>query len=501
MKDTFRLSKSKYCSGVQCPKMLWLMKNKPEAFDDSVINQGVLDTGNEVGDLAMGLLGDFTEVPFDSDLTKMILKTEELLEQGVKVIAEASFLFEGLFCSVDILKNKGERHVEVYEVKSATEVHTQYEDDIAYQVYVLRRNGFIVDKAFLVHINNQYVRHGDLDLKQLFVINDLTEIANLKQEEVEKRIQKLQEYMSHSEEPEDGIGPRCFDPYDCGFWNYCTACLPKPNVFDLARVQTRTKLACLYQGLVSFEAVLDQGNVNEKAKQQIRHELYDLPPEVDKKAIKKHLDTLTYPMYFLDFESFSPAIPMYDDSKPYQQICFQYSLHYIEEENAEDRLATLRHKEFLAYPGKDPRRELCEQLCRDIPKDSCVVAYNITFEKTRLKEMAELYPDLSEHLLNIANNLRDQMVPFRERKYYCRAMKGSYSIKQVLPALLPDDPELDYHSLDEVHNGTEASEMFKSMAAMDPMDLEKSRKNLLAYCGLDTFAMVRIWEKLIEVAE
>ena len=164
------LSKSKYCQAVQCPKMLWLRKNMPEEFDDSVMNEAVLKTGNEVGDLAMGIFGDFTEVPFSRNLSEMIAKTEELITDGVPVIAEASFSNKGAFCSVDILKNLGGGEVELYEVKSSTEVHEIYYHDVAYQCYVLSKLGYTVKQACLVHINNQYVRQGKLDIEQLFKI-------------------------------------------------------------------------------------------------------------------------------------------------------------------------------------------------------------------------------------------------------------------------------------------------------------------------------------------
>jgi len=132
-------------------------------------------------------------------------------------------------------------------------------------------------------------------------------------------------------------------------------------------------------------------------------------------------------------------------------------------------------------------------------KDVCTLAYNMSFEKGRIKALAALYPDLSDHLMNIHDHIVDLMVPFQKRYYYCRAMQGSYSIKYVLPALFPDDPELDYHNLEGVHNGTEASATFERMARMTPEEQAACRSNLLKYCGLDTLAMVRVWEKLTEV--
>lgn len=179
----FYLSKSKYCSAVQCPKMLWLKKNKPEVFDDSVMNESVLETGNEVGDLAMGLLGDYVEVPF-GNLDEMIERTSELLVDGIPIITEASFSYNGLFCSVDILKNLGSGVVEIYEVKSSTSVKDIYYDDAAYQCYVLSELGFVVKKVCIVHINNEYERFGELDLHQLFKGEDITETVFSMQSEV-----------------------------------------------------------------------------------------------------------------------------------------------------------------------------------------------------------------------------------------------------------------------------------------------------------------------------
>lgn len=487
------LSKSKYCNAVQCPKMLWMKKNKPEEFDESVMNQVVLDNGSEVGDVAMGLFGPYVEVPY-GDLGGMIEQTKALLETGTPIICEASFSYEGLFCSVDILKNLGGRRVELYEVKSSTDAKPIYQDDVAYQVYVLSKLGFTVERACLVHLNNQYFRHGELDLQQLFHIVDLTEKARSMQEEVEHNLEVFAEYFSRPDEPLDDLNQGCFNPYPCGFWKYCSRNLPKPNVFDLRGPQITTKLKCYDQGVISFEDLNVSGRLNANAYQQVEHELYDYPPAIDIGAIKTFLSRLSFPLYFLDFETFSPAIPLYDDTNPYAKIPFQYSLHWIEHEGGE-----LKHAEYLAYPGEDPRRELAEQLCKDIPMDVCTTAYNKSFEKDCIAKLAALYPDLADHLMNIHDHIEDLMIPFKERWYYSRAMQGSYSIKYVLPALYPDDPALDYHNLEGIHHGGEASAAFSNMQYMAPDLLEKTRHNLLKYCELDTYAMVKVWERLKEV--
>ena len=494
---TQHFSKSRYCSCIQCPKILWLREHMPQEFDDSVMNQAILSTGNEVGDLAMGLFGEFSEVPFTENIGDMIPATQKLIDECVQIICEASFSYDGCFCSVDILRNLGNKKVELYEVKSSTEVKEIYEHDVSYQHYVLTKLGYDVQKVCLVHINNQYVRHGDLELDKLFTIVDMTETAKSKLVEVEENIKKFREYLNTEKEPECKIGEHCSDPYECGFWAHCAVDMPEddtPTVWDIASL--RKKQWYYDNGYITFEQLYDAGVLTGKYLQQVETEIKNLPAQIDKAEIKGFLDTLTYPLYFLDFETFNPAIPLYDNSSPYQQIVFQYSLHYIEKGGGE-----LKHKECLAYPGCDPRRQIAEQLCSDIPLDVCTTAYNMGFEKGKIKALAELYPDLSEHLMNIHDNIKDLMIPFQKRWYYTKEMQGSYSIKYVLPALFSDEPSLDYHNLEGVHNGGEASNTFLAMQKMNKTELEEWREHLLRYCELDTFAMVKVLEKLKEAVK
>ena len=495
----YHFSKSRYCNGVQCPKMLWMKEHFPEEFDDSVMNQAVLQTGNEVGDLAMGLFGDFTEVPFDKEnLGAMLTKTQELLDAGTKVVCEASFSYEGCFCSVDILKNCGNNVVELYEVKSSSGVKDVYLDDVSYQYYVLSKLGFTVRKACLVYINTQYVRHGELELDKLFNIKDLTAIAKDRLGEVESKIAELRQYLEQAEEPAMAVGSQCSVPYKCGYFAHCAKGVLKDgerSVFDIHGMEQADKQALFDQGFITFEDLYKAGVLKGKYLQQVEFEVKDMPPHIDAGEIRGFVKKISFPLYFLDFETFNPAVPLYDGSRPYQQIVFQYSLHYMEKEGGE-----LKHKEFLASPGTDPRRQVAEQLCKDIPLNVCTTAYNRAFEKTQIKELAALYPDLSEHLTNIRDRIEDLMVPFQKRWYYTKEMQGSYSIKNVLPALFPDDPSLNYHNLEGVHNGGEASSAFLTMQKMDKDELKKWRGYLLKYCGLDTFAMVKVWEKLQEAA-
>ena len=485
------LSKSKYCLGVQCNKILWLDEHCPEERVETS-NESVLDNGTKVGECAKELFGFHIDINFSENLTEMIADTNKILKLDKIVITEASFQYEKNFCSVDILKKDGNNY-EIYEVKSSTSVHDIYLDDISYQVYILLGLGLNVTKASIVHINSNYVRHGDLNIQELFKINDVTDIAFSKQEEVKNKIKEITKYMEDIHEHDEPLGLHCASPYPCPYFNYCTAHLPKPNIFDLKRMRNSQKFKLYNEGIITFEDLL-KTKIDSKLQTQIDYALNDKEPLINKNKIKEFLNTLSYPLYFLDFETFQESIPSYDGVRPYEQIPFQYSLHYYEEEGGK-----LKHEEFLSEPGIDPRRSLAEKLVKDIPKDVCTLAYNMSFEKTVIKHLAYTYPDLKEHLMNIHDNIKDLMIPFKDMDYYTKEMEGSFSIKYVLPALFPDDPSLNYHNLEGVHNGSEAMSSFANMASLSKEEQLKLRHNLLEYCKLDTYAMVKIYDKLINV--
>ena len=485
------LSKSKYCNAVQCNKMLWLYKNKPEE-EKEVDNSPVLDNGTDVGEVAKQLLGKHIDIEFDTNLNNMIENTKKYLDNKDITITEASFLYDNNFCSVDLLKVNKDSY-EIYEVKSSTEIKDIYLSDISYQYYVLNNLGLNVTKCCIVHINSNYLRIGELELDKLFSIEDVTDIVLSKQDEVSNKIVEIRKYMENVDEPIERLDLHCKKPYDCPFFEYCSRNIDKPNVFDIRRMTNKNKFDLYNSGIYKYEDLLKE-NINWKFKQQIEYELYDKEDNIDKIMINGFLNTLSYPLYFLDFETYQQSIPMFDNVKPYMQIPFQYSLHYIEKEGGE-----LKHTEYLGDGINDPRRELALRLVSDIPKDVCTVAYNMMFEKMVIKNLASLFPDLSDHLMNIHDNMKDLMIPFKDRAYYNKDMHGSYSIKYVLPALFPDDPSLNYHNLDMVHNGSEAMNSYATMSSLSDKDKEVLRYNMLKYCELDTYAMVKIYFKLKEV--
>lgn len=497
MKNLY-LSKSKYCKCVQCKKILWLKKYKPEVAVESE-KDAVFDNGNKVGQLAKGLFGKYEDVEYNENLNIMIEKTNELLKNKPNIITEASFNYNNNFCSVDILKNDVDG-VEIYEVKSSTKIHDTFLDDVSYQYYVLDSLGLNVKKACLIYINNtDYIRGEELELDKLFKIEDLTDIAISKKAEIETNIKEFNKFMeAHNKdnEPNIDIGIKCTEPYMCDFWKYCTRNLPKTNVFDIGGMHKTKKFEKYYEGKISFED-LQFEDLNQKYLEQINFELNNLKPKIDKEAIEEILDSLKYPLYFLDYETYQTAIPEIVGTKAYQQLPFQYSLHIIKEEGA-----PVEHREFLAeIDDKNFIRHFAESLIKDMPENGSVIIYNKSFEPARNREIARMYPDLKDELERINSNMVDFMEPFQQRKYYMKEMHGSASIKAVLPALYPDDSELDYHNLPVVHNGGEASKAFLSLKDKSMEEQEKIRNGLLVYCELDTWAMVKIWEKFKEIIE
>ena len=524
MKNT-ALSKSRYTKYCQCPKALWLSVNKPnEATVDPAVEARFAE-GNVVGDLAMGLFGDFVEVTAHTadrrlDLGAMIERTREEMERGTEVICEASFSCnnggESNYCAVDILRKTAGGWA-IYEVKSTTckveditlakkairDKVQKYAPDIAFQKWVLEQCGVKVTGTYLVMLNSDYVRQGELNLQQLFNIIDMKElVANeyLKVPSAQALAHKT--LQATAEQGLKEIGVHCKNPYECAFWKYCTQHISSPSVFDVyggigrGGFTAAKKFDCYNKGIITFEqlSTLSIGTIQDM---QIRCTL-DNTRYVNKQGIQEFLDKVTYPLYFLDFETMQQVLPQFDGTRPYQQITFQYSLHYIEHEGGE-----LKHTPFLAESdGRNPLRELAEALCRDIPQGACIMAYNDPFEKGRIKEMADAYPDLAAHLMNIHGNIIDLLIPFRNGHCYTPAMGGSFSIKSVLPALFPDDDELNYHNLNPlVQNGGHAMTIFPQIKDMEPEKAAEAREALLAYCHLDTLAMVRVWERLLEMVK
>lgn len=487
-------SKSRYTSFVTCPKQCWLSAHMPEKETISPSTQKALETGSEAGRLARGLFGEYAlaEVIEDGkqNLPAMIERTKKLMAQNISVICEAAFSYRGLYCAVDILRREGDGWA-IYEVKSTNSVKPVNCHDIAYQKYVLQKCGVNVTGVNLVHLNKDYVRSGEIDIHKLFAVEPYGDKLQTYCDAVEGNLRRAEACLEAEGEPAPIFSGKCAE---CTFCEYCHRNIPQLSVLNIRGFSKKYDLA--NAGIISLEQLKQSGvELRGVPAIQLKCSLSG-QTHIDGKAIASFLKGLSYPLYFLDFETERHAIPKYDGSSPYQQIPCQYSLHYIEEEGGE-----LKHTEFLGDSVNDPRRALAERLVGDIPSSACVLAYSSAFEKRCIKELAELFPDLKDRLLSIGAHVKDLAEPFGDCLYYAPAMLGRYSIKYVLPAVFPDDSELDYHNLEGVHNGSEAMNLYPEIANMPPQEAANARKNLLKYCRLDTFAMVKLWQKLAEVCK
>jgi hypothetical protein len=492
-----KISKSRYVDCLQCPKKLWLRTNNPELADE--MDQKPFIIGHQVGNIAMSLFPGGTLVHFNADdpdnIANMISRTKELIDAGEAIIYEAAFDLDGLLAIADILVERDDGY-HIYEVKSSTKVKDINIDDASFQYHVITNNGLRVAKANIVIINNEYIRVGDLEIQRLFSINDVTDKVILKQFEVVNNIEKAFEILSLKEHPQMDIGLHCNKPYVCQFVGHCWSHIPTPSVFDIQQLRKRRKFDYYYSGVITFEDLI-RNPLDLNAKQRLQISSYvDNSIHINPDMIKRFLDKLYYPLVFLDFEKYQPSIPEFDYTKPFGQVVTQFSVHIIEEEGSE-----IKHFEYLADENNDPRRPVAEELLKAIPKNACVLAFNKSFEKDRIEDLADLFLDLKNELESINNRLLDLMDPFKDMDYYQKEMNGSYSIKAVLPALFPDDPELSYENLGTIKNGSEAMNAFPKLRSMTVEERERTRKDLLEYCKLDTLAMVKIWERLKQVTE
>ncbi len=487
------LSKSLYTKGIQCPKALWLKKyNKEMLTPPDATALARFETGNIVGDLACNLFPNGREVIYDpNNFNGMVETTKQWMDEGLEYIYEATFLFDGILVLVDVLRNTPDG-VEIYEVKSSSSVKDIYLHDVSIQQYVLESLGFNVISSNVVHIDTSFVRGDELDLHGLFTIANVSDEVNVLKAGIPQKLSEFEMHLSDREnEPNIEIGKHCNNPYECDAKHYCWKVqrdIPDYSVVNIFNLGSKKQIELYEQGIVKIEDIPDDLPMTAPQKQKVEN-WKSQASYIDKESIEGFLDTLTYPIYHLDFETFQQAIPEWKGISPYQQIPFQYSLHI---EHAD---GTLEHKEFLAEDGSDPRYELAQRLVEDIPPDVTVLAYNMSFEKGVIEKLATNYSKLAEHLQSINENLYDLMLPFQKQYYVTPEMQGSYSIKYVLPALVP---EMDraYKELDGIQNGSEAMNAFAKLPSMEPKEKEKTRNALLAYCELDTLAMVKILNRL-----
>ena len=488
-----RLSKSTFLRGLQCEKSLYLYKHHYNLKDlTSSSLQVVFDQGTNIGLLSQKLFPNGVDASPENHfkVIESVGKTLGFINEGNTVIYEATFLFDEVLAALDILV-KDEEGWKAYEVKSSTKISETYVRDAAIQYYTISNSGIDLKDISIVHINNQYFRDGELDVHQLFTIESVYAQVLEYLPKIPNEVRRLKSVIEYSEIPNIDIGPHCSEPYDCDFKGTCWKHVPEYSVFNISRLTKDKKFDLYNQGVITLDQIdIGQTDLNPNQVLQVQSEV-DGTTYFDKNEIGNFTNGLSYPLYFLDFETIGPAVPIYQGSRPFQQLVFQYSLHIQETLSSE-----IIHREYLANPIEDPRIGFIEQLITDCGDIGDVIVYNIGFERGKLNDLIDVFPEYSNELRGIVNRLKDLMIPFQQKWYCTPEMRGSYSIKYVLPALVP---KLSYNDLDIKEGGT-ASNTFLSMVNKSfEGDVEETRRQLLEYCKLDTYAMVKILEKLLKV--
>ncbi|MEI6090819.1 MAG: DUF2779 domain-containing protein [bacterium] len=491
-----KISKSRFVSGVQCEKKLYfdLFRSdlKPAV---TAQQQELFDKGHLVGSLAQHFFPNGKDASPESyyDFSESIEHTAQWINEGTKTIYEAAFYFDEVFAALDILHHHNGERLAI-EVKSSTAVKDYHLQDASLQYWVMSRSGFKPDKFFLMYIDNTYVKHGEIDPKALFKMTDITDAVIINQAWVERKLSQFK-LLSADNEPAVEISKDCRKPFICDYIAHCWQHLSENSVFTLN--SPHGKDWKLYnQGIMELAEIPVEFQLSHRQLKQVEG-VKNGSSYVDLPSIKDFLQDWSYPLYFFDFETIFPAIPVLDGTSPFQQVPFQYSLHIVSEADAK-----MTHSEFLAIPrhfsnptgNEDPRKSLIEQLKKDFGSEGSIVAYNASFEKGVLKNLAIAFPEDAAFLENLISRFVDLLVVFRNAWYYKPEMGRSASIKYVLPAIAPD---FSYKDL-EIGNGGDASNTFLSMIDGTFTGNEsETRDNLLRYCERDTEGMVVIWKELV----
>lgn len=483
------ISKSSFIRGYKCPKALYLHFFQPDERDEtSESQQNIFNIGHSVGYLAQQLFpgGIDASRGEPGEVQAALQYTHELIEQGHEVIYEAAFSDGETLCYMDLLVKKNNLWY-AYEVKASTQLKDYHIMDASFQYYVITRSGLPLSGMYLVHLNNQYIRRGELDVHQLFTFEDLSGIVEGKQAEISQKLKQLQEMLEAGIVPEIETGPHCKSPFACDFAGVCHLAQEYFLLSDVKGINGGKALSLHNQGIKAFADIPENFPFSDREWLLAEAEMDQIEIR-DSVALDNFKTKLVYPLFYMDFETIMPAVPLYNENRPYQQIPFQYSLDIQEYEGG-----PVNHFEYLGVPPDDPRPGFISGLLGCLRDKGSIVVYNQTFEECRLKEIARDFPEFAVTIDRVRERLVDLMVPFRSKHLYHPAMKGSYSIKFVLPALVP---ELSYNDL-EIHEGGTASLTYMSLYEdNDTESINSKRVNLLQYCQLDTLAMVKLIEKI-----
>lgn len=493
---TRQLSKSKLIAFRQCPKRLWLEVHRPQLREDSKTSQAIFKTGHEVGELAQRLYdpqGDGNLIDLRQEgVVNAINRTGRLLG-GDKPIFEAGFAAEGGMAFADVLlpmQVEGKPGWRMVEVKSSTSVKAYHLDDIAIQTCVARAAGVRLGQVSLAHIDANWVYQGEGDYRGLLIENDLTEQAFARDDEVREWLDQAHAVANMGNAPEVAPGLQCAEPFSCGFIAYCQqqqAVVEYPVTW-LPRIQSQ-----VLKTYIRKHAVTDMRDVPDALLNERQRLVRDCTLQdecfFDEVGAQQDLARYPLPAYFLDFETIQFGVPRWTGTRPFQSVPFQFSLHHL------DASGTLSHETFLDVSGHDPSLNFAQSLVAMCAADTPIFVYNSGFEGRRILDLADRFPALRDQLLAVKSCLVD-LLPVAQARFYHPSQRGSWSLKKVLPAVASSHR---HDQLIGVQDGDMAMQAY--LEAIDESTTavrrQEIRDQLLAYCALDTLAMVEIWGKFV----
>jgi len=474
-------SKTRFLAGLQCAKRLYLLMHRPELAASQV--SPMMITGDVVEQHARREFPDAVIVERNSESLPFNVTQNLIADKSVKAIFQAALRASDVEVFVDVLERVPDGW-NLVEIKAASGVKDHHIDDVTIQAWVALKAGLEIQSFKLMHINADFVYQGQQDYTGLFQCDDITEKVLAHLPFVERQLETFRQLVN-SREPAIHVGSHCNNPHPCEFKNYCESVDARYPVAILPHAQK------IIAQLIAREIYDVRDIPIDMLKSEIHRKVCNVTrrgeAELDK-GVVTIFNTLDYPRYYLDFECIQFAIPVWAGTKPYQQIPFQFSCH------VESKEGQLLHQDFLDVSGRDPRRQFAEALLKVCGLQGPVIVYNQAFEKRIIKELAQQFNDLSVALLAINDRVFD-LLPVVKNHYYHPDMKGSWSIKKVLPCLVP---ELSYDALGDVHDGVQVQQAYLQLydGKLNAAQRSKLVEDMKAYCALDTLAMVKILQRL-----
>ncbi len=488
-----QLTKTDFIQYLNCPKSLWLLKNKPEDFpkgEFSLFLEKLIKEGYEVEEYAQKLFPNAIKLP---DFGSAELTKQEI-NKGNTAFFQATFETEkGVFARIDILEKKADDTWHIYEVKSSTSIKKDKKHnhlkDACFQKYAMLENGYNVSQVSIIHLNKEYTRKGEINPNQLLEIEDVTEQIDAIYSGVVNEINSAVNFINRQALRLTSCSCREKTRSNhCDSFRYFNKDIPDYSIYEIGRISAKKVIELIDQDVLAIEDIPSDYHLNDKQQLQVES-VRQNRPIIDNKEINNKLSALTFPLHFIDYETYASAVPRIDGVRPHQHIPFQVSIHTMEEDGA------IKHFEFLADTLELPIK-LIEFMEASTGKTGTFISWHASFEKSRNKDMIEMFPQYEDYLTYMNNNMFDLEDIFKT-DYVDYRFHGSTSIKKVLPVLLP---ELSYDSL-EVQNGTMALDVWGRMVLENDYEGEKEevRKSLLSYCELDTLAMVELYKELLKI--